>query len=120
MTTELKGFFLKKAWTNRIAENETWACKYSKKSGFKKCGLLIKLEYLVHSSEVVLYDNGQPHLHEPDLEYMTSGKKYLWSRVQEELLLPLARNKMSATVCLRELKTKNAPNARGLKKSLFR
>ena len=113
MTTELKGFFLKKAWTNRIAENETWACKYSKKSGFKKCGHLIKLEYLVHSSEVVLYDNGQPHLHEPDLEYMTSGKKYLWSRVQEELLLPLARNKMSATVCLRELKTKNAPNAFG-------
>ena len=48
MTTELKGFFLKKAWTNRIAENETWACKYSKKPGFKKCGHLIKLEYLVH------------------------------------------------------------------------
>ena len=56
MTTELKGFFLKKAWTNRIAENETWACKYS--TGFKKCGHLIKLEYLVHSSEVVFYDNG--------------------------------------------------------------
>ena len=114
MSTELKSFYLKKAWTNRMAENETWACKFAKKSGFKKCGCLLKLEFLSHSSEVVMFDNGVQHLHEPDLEYMTGGRKYLWSRVQEEVLLPLVRNKMSAVVCLRELKKNNAPNSFGI------
>ena len=114
MPTELKGFNLKKAWTNNYAENETWSCKFNQKAGYHKCGNVVKLEYLSHSAEVVVFDNQEEHRHEMDLDYVTGGKKYLWSKVQEDILLPLARNKLSAIVCLRELQKKNAPNSRGI------
>ena len=112
MPTELKGFNLKK--TNKYAENETWMCKFNQKAGYQKCNNVVKLEYRSHSAEVVVYDNGEEHRHEVDPEYVTGGKKYLWSKVQEEIMLPLAMNKLSAVVCLRELQKKNAPNARGI------
>ena len=114
MSDELKTFYLKKAWTNNYAENETWACKLAKKAGYLKCGHLVKREFLSHSTEVVIYNNGEPHRHEPNLEYVNGGKKYLWSRVQEEILLPLIRNKLSAVICLRELEKKDCPNALGI------
>ena len=94
MPTELKGFNLKK--TNKYAENETWMCKFNQKAGYQKCNNVVKLEYLSHSAEVVVYDNGEEHRHEVDPEYVTGGKKYLWSKVQEEIMLPLAMNKLSA------------------------
>ena len=111
MSAELEGFYLKKAWTNNHAENETWACKFAKKAGYQKCCHLVKREFRSHSTEVVIFNNGEPHRHEPDLEYVTGGKKYLWTKVQEEILLPLIRNKLSAVICLRELQKKDAPNA---------
>ena len=94
MPTELKGFNLKK--TNKYAENETWMCKFNQKAGYQKCNNVVKLEYRSHSAEVVVYDNGEEHRHEVDPEYVTGGKKYLWSKVQEEIMLPLAMNKLSA------------------------
>ena len=63
---------------------------------------------------VVVLDNSQVHRHEADPEYTTAGKKYLWTPQQEEIILPLARNKMTPVVIMRELRRKEASNARGV------
>ena len=98
---ELKMFNLKKSWITKYAENEVWACKFSQKAGYLKYSRMIKLEFLNHSTEVVLLDNCEPHKHEADVNYKTSGKKYLWTVQQEELILPLARNKLAPLLILR-------------------
>ena len=111
---ELEKYNQKKAWTTKYAENEVWGCKFGLKAGYHKCQRLVKLEYLNSSMAVVVLDNTEAHRHEADPNYMTAGKKYLWTPGQEEIILPLARNKMSPTVIMRELRRKEASNGRGI------
>ena len=70
-------------------------------AGYLKCLRLVKLEFLNHSQEVVMLDNAEVHFHQVDKEYLTGGKKYLWTKRQEDIILPLAGNRATATVILR-------------------
>ena len=105
---------LKKVWKTRYAECEALQCKFARKANYKKCERLIKVEYLNTSQEVVVLDNHQEHKHEINSDY-TSGKgiKYLWTVEQEEIILLLINAKASATVILRQLRERNAPDAKG-------
>ena len=111
---ELKGFNMKKPWETQYAANETWCCKYSQKAHYQKCPRMVKLEFLNASQEVVLLDNGLEHRHEVDEAHTTLHKKYLWTPRQEEVMMPLVRNKATPTVIMRELQRQDATNVRGI------
>ena len=48
-----------------------------------------------------MLDNAEVHHPQVDEEYLKGGKKYLWTKRQEDIILPLAGNRATATVILR-------------------
>ena len=110
----LKGFSLKRGWTTKFAQNEVWlcVCKYAQKAGYHRCDYKIKLDFLSHSTEVVVLDNRAQHRHEVDSDYALSGKKYQWTGKQEQILLPLIHQPPRR--CLRELKKEEALGVQGI------
>ena len=111
---EMKGFNLKKPWETQYAANETWFCKFAQKAHYQKCPRMIQLEFLNASQEVVLLDNGLGHRQELDKAHTTQHKNYLWTLRQEEVMMPLVRNKATPTVIMRELQRQDATNVRGI------
>ena len=59
-----------------------------------------------------MLDNADVHFNQVDEEYLTGGKKYLWTKRQEDIILPLARNRATATVILRELRRQDTADLR--------
>ena len=89
-----------------------WVCKFGQKAGYQRCNYRIKLDFLTHSSEVVVLDNRVQHRHEVDTDYALSGKKYQWTGKQEQILLPLIHRPPRR--CLRELKKEEAMSVQGI------
>ena len=108
----LKDFRLKKGSTTKFAQTEVWSCKFGQKAGYHRCDYRIKLDFLVHSDEVVVLDNRVQHRHEVDSNYALSGKKYQWTAKQEQILLPLIHRPPRR--CLRELKKEEALSMQGI------
>ena len=112
MPESLKDFRLKKGSTSKFAQTEVWSCKFGQKAGYHRCDYRIKLDFLVHSDEVVVLDNRVQHRHEVDSNYALSGKKYQWTAQQEQILLPLIQRPPRR--CLRELKKEEALSVQGI------
>ena len=112
---DLKDFSVKNKWEAGHADVESLVCKFSRRTNYKKCPRLMKIEYCSTSQAVNVFDNQCEHNHEIDLTNTRgAGKKYMWTPQQTEIMLPLVKARATAKVILRELESKGATDRHGV------
>ena len=111
---DLNMFTVKNTWKAGGAKAQALTCKFSRKSNYKKCPKMLKVEYSSTDQRVRVFDNQCEHHHEVDMTNIRgTGKKYIWTPQQEAIMLPLVKARASAKVILRELQTQAATDRHG-------
>ena len=117
---DLTNFTMRNFWKSGHAEVEARTCKFARRANYKKCPRMIKLEFSSTSQGVDVFDNQCEHIHEVDVTNTRgAGKKYIWTPVQEDIMLPLVKARATAKVILRELESKAATNRHGVYPTLL-
>jgi hypothetical protein len=117
---DLPNFTIRNKWKALHAESEALTCRFARRTNYKKCPRMIKLEYSSIGPGVNVFDNQCEHQHDVDVNNIRgTGKKYIWTPIQEEIMLPLVKARSTAKVILRELESKGATDRNGVFPSLL-
>ena len=112
---DLKTFTIKNTWKAGHAEVEALVCKFVRRANHVKCPRMMKLEYSSSNQGVSVFHNQCDHHHEVDVTNTRgTGKKYMWTPAQEDIMLPLVKARATAKVILRELESKAATDRHGV------